>query len=241
MAFSWRVHDLARLDPERLKAEFAKLEPWIFQFRIGGADYGGHVSAIGDVRIERFHNFAPEAASILELGALEGAHTFMLAQLPRVKRVLAVEGRGANIRKAVFLKDVLQIQNAEFVQANLETDPVSFGTFDAVFCSGLLYHLPEPWKLIERLAPVAPKLFLWTMYSDDASADVVVDGYRGRNQIEGGADEPLSGLSGYSLWLTLGSLIEALTRSGYESVEIIHNQLDHSAGRAVTLGATRPV
>lgn len=237
VAFSRRVQHLAPLDPEWLKAEFAKREPWIFQFRIGDADYGGHVSAIGDVRVAEFHAFAPEAETIIELGALEGAHTFMLAQQPRVKRVLGLEGRAANIGKAEFLKEVLGVKNAEFAQANLETDPLAFGKFDAVFCSGLLYHLPQPWKLIERLPSLAPKLFLWTMYSEDATADLVFDGFRGRRVIEGGADEPLSGLSGHSHWLTLGSLIEALTRSGYRRVEIIRNDLTHPVGYAITLGA----
>ena len=55
---------------------------------------------------------------------------------------------------------------------------------------------------------------------------------------EGGADEPLSGLSSYSLWVTLGSLIESLTRSGYRRVEIIRNDLNHPAGYAITLGAS---
>ena len=238
MEFSRRVHHLARLNPEWLKAEFAQREPWIFQFRIGGGDYGGHVSAVGDVRIDEFHAFAPEAETILELGALEGAHTFMLAEHPRVRRVMALEGRAANIRKAEFLKEVLGAKNTEFAQANLESDPLEVGKFDAVFCSGLLYHLPEPWKLIERLPSIAPKLFLWTMYSEDRHADLVVDGYRGRRVNEGGADEPLSGLSSYSLWITLGSLIESLTRSGYRRVEIIRNDLNHPAGYAITLGAT---
>lgn len=221
-----------------LNAEFAKLAPWIFRFRIGEADYGGNISAVGDVRIAQFQEFAPEAETILELGSLEGAHTFMLAEQPHVKRVVAVEGRAANLRKALFLKDLLQVDNVEFLQANLETDPLSLGTFDAVFCSGLLYHLPEPWTLLQRLPALAPKLFLWTMYADDASADAVVEGYRGRHQTEGGADEPLSGLSSYSHWLTLGSLIEALTRSGYTRVEIIQNDLNHPVGRAVAIGAT---
>lgn len=229
---------LRGLDTDALTAEFAQLAPWVFQFRIGDSDFGGHVSAAGDVRIAQFHEFALHARTILELGALEGAHTFMLAQHPGVQRVLAVEGRESNLRKARFLQRLFRVENAEFVQANLETDPLSFGNFDAVFCSGLLYHLPEPWKLIERLAAIAPKLFLWTMYSDDASAEVVVDGFRGRRQTEGGVDEQLSGLSPFSLWLTLGSLIEALTRSGYGRIEIIKNDLTHPAGRAVTLAAT---
>lgn len=47
------------------------------------------------------------------------------------------------------------------------------GQFDAVFCSGLLCHLPEPWKLIEQMPRIAPKLFIWTHYPDDATADLV--------------------------------------------------------------------
>ncbi len=101
-----------------------------------------------------------------------------------------------------------------------------------MFCSGLLYHLPEPWKLIERLAPIAPKLFLWTMYADDPSDDIVANGFRGRNRTEGGADKPLSGLSSHSLWLTLGSLLDALTKSGYQRIEIINNQSDQSGNVA---------
>ena len=226
------------LDTETLKAEFAKLGPWIFRFQIDGIDYGGDISAIGDKRVQHFHEFAPEAQTILELGALEGAHTFMLAQHPGVKRVLAVEGRRANIRRAAFLQELFEIKNAQFVQANLEeSDLAPLGKFDAVFCSGLLYHLPKPWQLLGQLASIAPKLFLWTMYSDDSDADCTVDGFRGRRQIEGGADEPLSGLSHDSLWLTLGSLLEALTRAGYERIEIIQNDLTHPQGRAVTLGA----
>lgn len=239
--YPWRFLKASRcsgLDTEKLRAEFARFEPWIFQFRIGEADYGGDVSAIGDIRIARFHDFAPEAETILELGALEGAHTFMLAEHPRVKRVLAVEGRTANMRKARFLKELLGVQNVDFVQADLESDPISYGRFDAVVCSALLHHLPQPWKLVERVAQVAPKLFLWVMYADDIAADVVVEGFRGLHRAEGGTDEPLSGLSAHSFWFTLGSLINALTRSGYDRIEIIDNDPNHPAGHAVTLGAT---
>ena len=52
--------------------------------------------------------------------ALEGAHTFILAQRPGVNRVLALEGREANLRKARFVQELLQVANAEFAQANLE-------------------------------------------------------------------------------------------------------------------------
>src|SRR5205814_8013602 len=132
-----------------LAEEFAKLGPWIYQFQIDGKIYGGGISAVGDVRIERFLRFAPEAKTILELGSLEGAQSFILAQHPGVKRVVALEAREANLRKARFVQELLQIGNVEFARANLEhADLHGFGNFDAIFCCGLLYHLPEPWKLI---------------------------------------------------------------------------------------------
>ncbi len=222
-----------------LEAEFAKLAPWVFQFRIDGHDYGGAISAAGDVRVERFFRFAPNAATILELGALEGAQTFLLAERPGVKKVLALEGRAANLRKARFVQERLRVKNAEFAQANLEeADLSSYGKFDAVFCCGLLYHLPKPWELIQRLSSVAPILFLWTSYAPENEAMDLPNGLRGKIQSEGGPDEPLSGLSPTATWLTLESLITTLTASGYRSVQVIHNDPTHANGPAVTIGAT---
>ena len=219
-----------------IAAEFENLGPWVFRFRIDNADYGGAVSAIGDVRVEWFRRFAPEARRILELGSLEGAHTFMLAE--QATRVVAIEAREANIRRAELVRRLLGVRNAEFVPGNLETMELGpLGQFDAVFCSGLLYHLPEPWKLIERLAHVAPKLLIWTHYADDVEAGVVQDGRRGRVHIEGGLEEPLSGLSPTAFWLTLGSLLKVLTAAGYKSVHVLHNDIAHPNGPAVTLGA----
>ena len=222
-----------------LTSEFAKLGPWVFQFRIDGQDYGGAISAIGDARVEQFFRFAPKAATILELGSLEGAHTFILAQRPGVKRVLALEGREFNLRKARFVQELLRVPNAEFAQANLEnTDLAAFGKFDAVFCSGLIYHLPEPWKLISQLPALAPNLFIWTHYAAEADSEVVAGGLRGNIHPEGGAAEPLSGMSPTATWLTLGSLITSLTQSGYASVHVINNDQTHANGPAVTIGAT---
>lgn len=210
-----------------------------FSVRIDGQDYGGGISAIGDARVEQFFRFAPGAETILELGSLEGAHTFILAQRPGVRRVLALEGREFNLRKARFVQELLQVSNAEFAQANLEhTDLTTFGKFDAVFCSGLMYHLPEPWKLISQLPAIAPNLFIWTHYAPDADAGIVFGDLRGEAHPEGGAADPLSGMSATATWLTLESLTKALKESGYASVQVIDNNPAHPNGPAVTIGAT---
>src|SRR5436189_4809468 len=192
-----------------LAEEFARLGPWIYQFQIDGQTYGGGISAVGDVRVERFLRFAPGAETILELGSLEGAQSFILAQHPTVKRVVALEGREANLRKARFVQELLEIRNVEFLQANLEqSDLKTFGEFDAVFCCGLLYHLPEPWRLLEQLPAIAPLLFVWTQYAADNEAHDLARGLRGKIHIEGGADEPLSGMPSTATLPTLDSLAD---------------------------------
>ena len=220
-------------------AAFAELAPWVFQFQVEGETCGGGISAVGDVRLAQFAKFAPEAKAILELGSLEGAHTVLLAAQPGVERIVAIEGRAANIGKAELVKRLFRVEKAEFVQANLEaTDLAAFGTFDAVFCSGLLYHLPEPWTLLQQLPRVAPKLFIWTHYADDLSANETRHDFRGQMHVEGGPDEPLSGMSATAFWPTLGSLIAMLTRSGYRTIEIFQNDVQHRNARAVTIGAS---
>jgi Methyltransferase domain len=224
--------------PAELADAFAELDPWVYQFRIGDCNYGGGISAVGDPRLDHFFRFAPEVETIIELGALEGAQTFIMADRPGVKRILALEGREKNLRKARFLQELLQIRNVEFAQANLEqADLTTFGTFDAVFCCGLLYHLPEPWQLLKQLPAVAPVLFLWTIYAPEAEAHDLGNGFRGKIHVEGGLDEPLSGLSPTATWLTLDSLRELLAKCGYERVEVLDDNPAHPNGEVVTIGA----
>jgi hypothetical protein len=223
---------------DELENKFAALGPWVYQFEIAGEVYGGRISAVGDVRVERFFRYAGNPETILELGALEGAHSFIFAKHPGVKRVVALEGRETNLRKARFVSELLDIRNVEFVQANLEhADLTEFGKFDAIFCCGLLYHLPEPWKLVEQFAGIAPVVFIWTQYAREEEARDIGNGLRGKIHIEGGADEPLSGMSATATWLTLPSLRHLLVTSGYNSVDVLHDDPAHPNGPAVTIGA----
>jgi len=222
-----------------VEAAFAALDPWITRFLIEGVPYGGWFDAVNDPRLTRFFECFPHVATILELGSLEGGHTIGLASRPGVRRVLGIEGRAANLERARLSKKLLHAEKAEFLQANLETTKLSsFGKFDAVFCSGLLYHLPQPWELLNQLTAVSPHLFLWTHYAREQDADISCSRYRGRKQREGGLDEPLSGLSPDSFWPTLGSLVNMLTDAGFGLVKILSNHLEHENGPAVTIAAS---
>ena len=221
-----------------LVAEFARRGPWITRFVIEGVASGGDYEVINDRRVQQFLERFPNVRTILEVGSLEGGHTFTLARQPAVERILAIEARAANIEKAKFIGSLLGVSNVQFTQANLEqVQLASFGYFDVIFCCGLLYHLPEPWKLISQLPLVAPSLFVWTAYANENEATIEIDGLRGREYVEHGLNEPRSGLSPKSIWLTLSSLLELLKRSGYREIEIIE-KAQNPYGPVVSLAAS---
>lgn len=219
-------------------AAFAKHQPWITKFELRGSSSGGWFDAPNDPRLGLFRRCFPEARRILELGALEGGHTIGLARQPGIESVLGVEGREANLERARLVQELYEVSNIEFAQANLEQIRLAdFGQFDAIYCCGLLYHLPEPWKLVEQFAGVAPGLFLWTHCCSETLTDSCEQGYTGRRQVEGGVDETLSGLSPDSFWPTLGSLCTMLTSNGFSEVRLLENNAQHVNGPAIMLAA----
>lgn len=223
-----------------LKKEFRKHGRWITRFVIEGQAYGGQYDATNDVRLKQFFEHFPDVRTILELGSLEGGHTFSLARQPGVTRVVGVEGRAENIKKARFVQTLLGIEHTEFIQLNLEKDSLaSLGKFDAVFCSGLLYHLPKPWELLSQLRESSFNLFLWTHYAADNRAKKIIQGYPGMYYREWGFrfSHPLSGLSADSFWPTREALITMLRDAGFPRVQIIEDHPLHPEGPAITLAA----
>lgn len=226
------------MSAESIAQAFAEHGTWISRFVIGGVTYGGSFDAMSDPRLEAFFAEFPKAETILELGALEGGHTIALGQRPHVTRVLGLEGREANLLRAQTAARLLRAEKVEFVQADLESVALrDFGCFDAIFCSGLLYHLPEPWKLLRQFREVSSGAFLWTHYCKEDEADRSLGGYKGRLQVEGGMEEPLSGLSQHSFWPTLGSLLQMLSDAGFGRLHLLSNDPDQTDGPAVTLAA----
>lgn len=220
-----------------IKEGFDQLKPWITQFTINGDTYGGNVSLDQDARITQFFDCFPDARRILDLGSLEGGQTFQLAKNPEAS-ILGLEGRQANINKANYVKGLLGVDNVSFEIANLESTPLStFGRFDAVFCSGLLYHLPKPWELIKEICGITDKLFIWTHYARDGEAVDNMNGYQGYYYQELGIDDPLSGLSDKSFRVTRNALTKMLRNYGYANTRIFADNNDHPNGACITLGA----
>jgi hypothetical protein len=103
-----------------------------------------------------------QGMNILELGPLEGAHTYQLAKLG-ADRVLT---DGAFL-KCLVVKEILQTPRCRFLIGDcLKYLQESHDQFDMIFCSGILYHMENPFELIKAISRHAGWVLLWTHYYD---------------------------------------------------------------------------
>ena len=238
---SWKKRSVVReIDGKvvTVAKEFNARKPWVFQFEIDGYPFGGKTPSTNLPAVQGFARAFPDATTIMELGSLEGAETIALSKLPSTKRVLGLEGRDYNVDKAKFIQQLLGIANIEYVVANLEeADLTKYGSFDAVYCRGVLYHLPNPWHLIQQTAQVSPRLYLDTHFVTDEQADTRVDGWNGWYYQEWGYQDPESGLSPRSFWLSRSSLLRLLNDCGYQNVTVLKEDMDNPNGPRITVVA----
>ncbi len=202
-----------------LGKEFERLgkrSPWMASFLINGRAYGSGLNHDQDVRPPHFFQVVPNPRRILELGSCQGGGTFQLAKHPGVDQVVAIEGRDYNFEKAKYVERTLQIKNVIFLEADLESfDFAALGRFDAVYCVGVLYHLPNQWELLVKLERVTDILYINTHYCPRNEMAVTVHGYEGKKWLESGYQDPLSGMSSWSFWPTLDALAMMILDAGF--------------------------
>ena len=95
--------------------------------------------------------------SFLDLGCGEGSTTFEIAQMGST--AYGVEGREDGIRRAEVLKSILHFDKTHFSVGNVN-DPSSYREVDGIFNAGILYHLEDPVRCLERSAENA-RLFVY--------------------------------------------------------------------------------
>jgi FkbM family methyltransferase len=120
--------------------------------------------------------------------------------------VVGIDGREENVREAEH-----RYANIEFHQANIEDDlSQRFGTFDLVFCMGLLYHLENPFLAIRRLRVLAKKvLLIESMCLPDSKPWMLL------------REEPRAGnqsLTNVAFYSSEGCLVKMLYRAGFSAV-----------------------
>jgi len=105
--------------------------------------------------------------TLVDLGCCEGGWTVEFARAGF--DALGIEARKLNIEKCQYVADRVKLPNLRFVLDDV-SNVEHYGPFDAVFCSGLLYHLENPAEYLRTLARVTRRiLLLQTHYSTIAT------------------------------------------------------------------------
>jgi hypothetical protein len=197
--------------------------------------------------------------TVLELGPLEGMHSYMLEQMGAAS-IRAIEGSGHAFLRCLITKEILGLQRAHFELGdfNYVLDETS-QRFDLVLASGVLYHQIDPCRMLAGASRVAPRLYLWTHYFDEAMFDTrpylarrftatkttefegkqfTLHVYQYAEALE--RKDFCGGQNETSNWMTLEDLDAVLVLCGYE--QIVRNlDTEHPNGPCVTMVLSKPV
>jgi len=238
------------------------LPGWITAFPPATGIRAGTLPLAFDTRIswaaERLGGVA--GARVLELGPLDGGHTYMLHEAGAA-RIDAVEANSLAYLRCLVLKEILGLSRARFHLGDFTQDLSAVGArWDVVIACGVLYHLSDPAALLLRLAAATDALYIWT-HVFDAAAMPPGDPRRGaltgamRRAALGevtvelhersyhGAERAIAFCGGprdRHVWMDRTGLLAGLRSLGFSQIEIAHDQPDAPAGPALSILARRP-
>ena len=102
---------------------------------------------------------------IADLGCLEGGYTVEFARLGL--QALGLDVRELNIEACRYVQSKVNLPNLEFVRDDV-WNLAAHGTFDAVFCCGLFYHLDKPREFLDLLSQVTKRLLILQTHFSEA-------------------------------------------------------------------------
>lgn len=103
---------------------------------------------------------------VLELGPLEGGHSFLIDRLG-AKSVTAIEANARAYLKCLIAKESFGMPRVRFMLGDCLVHLRNTERhYDIGVACGILYHLTNPVELLELLARRCDNLFLWTVFFD---------------------------------------------------------------------------
>ena len=204
---------------------------------------------------------------VVELGPLEGGHTARLEHAGA--SVTAIESNRHAFLKCLITKELLGLERSHFLlgdflpwleergmgarAADPDVEPV-----DLVVASGVLYHAPDPLRLLAALAGVTDRLAIWTHYYD---AEIgarpeqrrLFDPEVGHGELAGvdvalhrraylealDHDGFCGGPEDVAVWLERDDLLAVLDALGYDHIEVGADDRTHPQGANLLLYAER--
>ena len=193
---------------------------------------------------------------ILELGPLEGGHSYMLQQMG-AHNVLAIEANTRSYLKCLIAKELYNLDRCNFLLGNfVEYLKQTSQAFDFCLASGVLYHMEDPAELLALIAKVSNRAMIWTQYYDRAVIQKRMP-YWKRLRFSSGEQTNyqgftymrykrryglglrslkfLGGTAAHSSWMNLEDIIAGLKHFGFRRVEINFHYPEHVNGPAICL------
>ncbi|MDL2400868.1 class I SAM-dependent methyltransferase [Rhizobium mayense] len=200
-----------------------------------------------------------EGKTILEVGPLEGMHTYMLHR-QRPARIDAIEANRLCFLRCLVTRQILDISSASFLLGDIQawlTDHEE--VYDFAIASGVLYHMADPGEFLRLLASRANAVFIWThFFLEEAmpKGDVRRNPFSGKVEtkvIEGvpvryyersyqHANSNASfcgGMKDRHFWMHRDDILTLLEKLGYSDITIKDQNFGHSGGPCFSLLARK--
>lgn len=225
---------------------------------------GGQVALFDDKRIhwaaEHFGGIV--GMRVLELGPLEGGHTYMLDR-KGAREVTAVEANRRAFLRCLIVKEVLGMPSARFLCGDFvryleDAAKEPTNRWDLCVAAGVLYHQQEPVALLDLAGKVSDRLFLWTHYFDESvlsrredlwpkftsSTEATTCGFAHTlHRYEYGAALDWSGFCGglasWTTWMDRADILASLEHLGFSDLAIEYDEPEHPNGPAFCVAATK--
>jgi len=198
-----------------------------------------------------------QGETVLDLGPLEGGHSYMAHQAG-ARKVVGVEANSKAFLKCLVTKELLELDRCRFLCGDVaQYLEQTTERFDTCIACGILYHMVDPVALIELISRRATKLIMWThVYADEALSKSELAARLGPAQESAygdfnyrlhrhgyGLDTRLSGffggVAGHSNWMPRDDLMRTLDHFGWRSVRVAFDEPHHQNGPALALVAVR--
>jgi len=203
-----------------------------------------------DERISNWNSIYPvKDKSILELGPLEGAHTYQLEQLGAAS-ITSIEASRTSYLKCLIVKDLLNM-NVELLHGDFrEYLKTCDKKYDIVLASGVLYHMTDPISLLQDIAKITDNLFLSTHYfskkREDKSAlfdpnPIILSGnYKGYKHYYVNTDDAdliLGGTKNFSIWMEKDDILSVLNNVGFNNIVLLSDNTKNPLGNIMAVYA----
>jgi hypothetical protein len=196
---------------------------------------------------------------VLELGPLEGGHTFMLHRAGAAS-IASIEANTLCYLKCLVVQQLFDLDSVRFELGNfIPWLADNQERFDYIHAAGVLYHIVDPVKVLEDICRATDSLYIWTHYADleampesdprytSGVIGVEDDQYRGetyrkfRRRYLGDVEKDpkfCGGVHKNPAWIEKRTIVRVLESNGMQ-VEIGHDQPDHPGGPSASFFARR--